>query len=98
MGEKPDRAVTRLDGALGEPLIWNLPDVARRRAQNGKPFADEDVRRERRVARAGQSDKFRNFFEFWAKDVSPPPRAPRPLPAAELPQPLESLRVVCDVD
>jgi hypothetical protein len=69
VAQKTNRAISVVNGALGESLFGNLKNVALRRPQHGDPLSDQRFRRKRCVSGALQADKFGDVLQVLAEDV-----------------------------
>ena len=94
VAHETNRAITVIDHAVVEPLVWDLTDVALRRAQHSDPLLDQRIGRKRCVPAALQTHELGDVLKILAKDVLITFREHRYVAHAELEQLLASCGVV----
>ena len=69
MAQEPDRTVSVIDDAFGEPIVWELQNIALSRPQYPNPFGNQDRWRQRCVTAALQTDELGNIFEILTENI-----------------------------
>jgi len=87
MAQQPDRAVAIVDGALFEPFVVELADVALGGAQYMDPLHHQFSGRKRRMTAALQTDELGDVFQVLAKNILVAIGQNRDGSSAELEQP-----------